>query len=122
MFQGLRTVIYPVSDVNEAKAWYSALLGQEPYFDQPFYVGYTVGGFELGLDPSGAPAAGGGPTVYWGVEDIHAAYVQILDRGAGAHTPVTDVGDGILTAVVMDPFGNPVGLISNPHFSVENVR
>jgi len=122
MFQGLRTVIYPVSDLNKAKAWYSALLGQEPYFDEPFYVGYTVGGFELGLDPNGAPASGSGPTTYWGVADIRTAYDEILAHGAGAHTVVTDVGDGILTAVVTDPFGNPVGLISNPHFSIANVR
>ncbi len=122
MFEGLRTVIYPVSDLNQAKAWYSALLGQDPYFDEPFYVGYTVGGFELGLDPNSTSASGGGPTTYWGVQDIHAAYAQILAHGAGEHTPVTAVGDGILTAVATDPFGNPVGLIFNPHFSVATVR
>ena len=58
MFQGLRTVIYGVGDLVGAKAWYSAVLGFEPYFDQPFYVGFNVGGFELGLDPYSAPGTG----------------------------------------------------------------
>jgi predicted enzyme related to lactoylglutathione lyase len=124
MLQGLRTVIYPVANLDQAKAWYSTLLGQEPYFDQPFYVGYTVGGFELGLDPNGAPtpAGGGGPLTYWGVPDLAAAYARARDLGAGEHNPIQDVGDGIQVAVVTDPFGNPLGLIQNPHFRVENVR
>lgn len=50
-FLGLRTTIYPVTDLAKAKAWYSAVLGVKPYFDEPFYVGFNVGGFELGLDP-----------------------------------------------------------------------
>ena len=68
MFQGLRTVICGAPDLAAAKAWYSAVLGFEPYFDQPFYVGYNVGGFELGLDPN-SPAGTGlrsGPLAYWG--------------------------------------------------------
>ena len=56
--QGLRTVIYPAPDLDAAKAWWTALLGQEPYFDQPFYVGYEVAGYELGLLPDADPADG----------------------------------------------------------------
>ena len=124
MIEGLRTVIYPVADLARAKAWYSALTGQEPYFDQPFYVGYTVGGFELGLDPNGkaASAESGGPTAYWGVRDIDDAYSRLRDLGAGERAPIADVGDGIRVAVVTDPFGNAIGIIENPHFQVENVR
>ena len=51
MFLGLRTVVYKVSDLGRAKAWYTKVLGIEPYFDEPFYVGFNVGGYELGLDP-----------------------------------------------------------------------
>jgi predicted enzyme related to lactoylglutathione lyase len=124
MIEGLRTVIYPVADLARAKAWYSALTGQEPYFDQPFYVGYTVGGFELGLDPNGtpAPAEAGGPVAYWGVPDIDDAYRRLRASGAGERAPIADVGDGIRVAVVTDPFGNAIGIIENPHFRTENVR
>lgn len=124
MIEGLRTVIYPVADLARAKAWYSAFLGQEPYFDEPFYVGYTVGGFELGLDPNGspAPAEGSGPVAYWGVPAIDAAYRRLREVGAGERVPIQDVGGGIRTAVVADPFGNALGIIENPHFRTENVH
>jgi predicted enzyme related to lactoylglutathione lyase len=123
VFKGLRTVIYPVGDLARARAWYTELLGQEPYFDEPFYVGYAVGGFELGLDPNGtAAASAGGPVAYWGVPDIEAAFRRLGEHGADVRAPVQDVGDGIRTATVADPFGNAIGIIENPHFAVENVR
>ena len=59
MLLGLRTAIYPVRDLDEAKAWYANVIGHAPYFDQPFYVGFNVGGFELGLVPDGTPGTGG---------------------------------------------------------------
>ncbi|TMG98319.1 MAG: VOC family protein, partial [Betaproteobacteria bacterium] len=52
---GLRTAIYPAPDLQKAKQWYSELLVQAPYFDEPFYVGFSVGGFELGLVPEATP-------------------------------------------------------------------
>ncbi len=123
MLQGLRTIIYPVNDLARAREWYSTLLGQQPYFDQPFYVGFEVGGFELGLDPNGMSArAAGGPVTYWGVTDIEAAFRRLGELGAGEHSPVANVGDAIKVAVVTDPFGNALGIIQNPHFSPEKVR
>jgi len=123
MFEGLRTVIYPVNDVTKAREWYATLLGQPPYFDQPFYVGFEVGGFELGLDPNGTPGAGaGGPVAYWGVKGINAAFARLRESGAGEQSPIVDVGDNIKTAVLTDPFGNAIGIIENPHFSTEKVR
>ena len=74
MFLGLRTVIYPSPDLAAAKAWYTALLRQEPYFDEPFYVGYNVGGYELGLDPNGDVAVG--PIAYWGVANADKRQVM----------------------------------------------
>jgi predicted enzyme related to lactoylglutathione lyase len=121
MLLGLRTIIYPVGDLEHAKAWYTALVGHGPYFDQPFYVGFAVGGFELGLDPHGTAAAGG-PVTYWGVEDIAVEHRRLLGLGAREQTPIEDVGEGIRTAVVSDPFGNAIGLIQNPHFSLADVR
>ena len=116
MFQGLRSVVYGVHDIEKAKAWYSTVLGIQPYFDQPFYAGFEVGGFELGLDPSSAPGTAG-PTAYWGVADANAAWKRLIELGAREHEKVQDVGDGILAGSVVDPFGNKLGIIQNPHFS-----
>lgn len=124
MFQGLRTVIYHVSDIDRAKAWYASVLGFEPYFDQPFYVGFNVGGFELGLDPdtTGFEGGSGGVGAYWGVSDCEAAFNRLLELGASVHSPVQDVGGGIRAAAVTDPFGNVLGVIENPHFSLEAAK
>ena len=121
MFLGLRTVIYQVSDLEQAKAWYSKALGIEPYFDEPFYVGFSVGGYELGLDPDAANASAGssGVVAYWGVEDAEASLQRLLELGAKKHGDVQQVGGDIRVATVLDPFGNIFGIIENPHFSLE---
>ncbi|MCE7939044.1 glyoxalase/bleomycin resistance/extradiol dioxygenase family protein [bacterium] len=121
MIQGLRTAIYPVPDIAAAKAWYSRVLDQAPYFDQPYYVGFAVGGFELGLVPDGTPSPDGAQ-VYWGVPDAEAAMAHLETLGATEHTPVTDVGDRIKVAAVNDPFGNVFRIIENPHFDLAAVR
>ncbi len=119
-FHGLRTAIYRAPDLDKAKAWYSRVLGIAPYFDQPFYVGFSVGGYELGLDPdASSPLAGsGGVIVYWGVSDATAAWERLLSLGATGRTAVQDVGEGIRVATVLDPFGNVLGIIENPHFKL----
>jgi predicted enzyme related to lactoylglutathione lyase len=114
---GLRTVIYPAPDLAAAKAWWGGLLGFEPYFDEPFYVGFQVAGYELGLLPDGDPADG--PVTYWGVEDLEAAVDAVIAYGGALRTPPQDVGDGIRTAVTRTPTGAPLGLIVNPHFSLD---
>lgn len=117
MFLGLRTVIYHAPDLGAAKAWYTTAFGVAPYFDQPFYVGFEVGGFELGLDPDvKGVSVGNNAVAYWGVADIDATYQRLLDLGGRSHSPVKDVGDDIKVAAVADPFGNVIGLIHNPHF------
>ena len=116
MFLGLRTVIYPAPDLAASKAWFSAMLGAEPYFDQPFYVGYNVAGYELGLDPNADPAIGA--QSYWGVGDIDRTYQQLIAAGARPHTEVTETGDGIRAAGVLEPGGTFLGLIENPHFQL----
>jgi predicted enzyme related to lactoylglutathione lyase len=123
MLLGLRTVIYHVSDAAEAARWYSRVLGIEPYFNEPFYVGFNVGGFELGLDPDSANVTVGDSSVaYWGVEDAHAAHRRLLELGATNHGDVHEVGGGILVGSVRDPWGNVLGVIRNPHFRREDVR
>ncbi len=114
MLLGLRTSIHPAPDLAAAKAWFTDLLGREPYFDEPFYVGFEVGGYELGLNPAADPADG--IQTFWGVEDADAAYVQLLARGATEHGPVAEVGEGIKVATVREPSGTLLGIIENPHF------
>jgi predicted enzyme related to lactoylglutathione lyase len=119
VFIGLRTVIYPTADLAGSKAWYASVLGVDPYFDQPFYVGFDVGGFELGLDPN-PEGEGAGPRAYWGVEDVDKAWQELIGHGAKPHSAVTDVGDGIRVATVLDPSGHIFGIIENPHFVQRN--
>ena len=121
MILGLRTAIYPTADLQVAKEWYSLVLGQQPYFDEPFYVGFSVGGFELGLIPDGQPSTAG-PQPLWGVTDVMAAFSRLVELGAKPLESVTEVGGGIKVAAVIDPFGNRLGIIENPHFDPDNVK
>ena len=119
MFLGLRTAKYEVADMAKAKEWYSKVLGIQPYFDEPaFYVGYNVGGYDLGLVP--APKAevkrAAAGVAYWGVDDAHAAYKRLIELGATPVEDVQDVGGGMLVGEVRDPFGNILGIIYNPLF------
>lgn len=122
MFLGLRTVIYHVNDLEKAKQWYTRAAGVAPYFDHSYYVGFNVGGYELGLDPdaSDEARASGSVVAYWGVASIKESLERLLELGAEPHTDVQDVGEGVLVATVRDPFGNLLGIIENPHFSLEN--
>ena len=120
MLEGLRSQIYQVADLVAAKAWYTALLGKTPYFDEPFYVGFNVGGFEPGLQPSDAPDTGQAKdaVTYWGVPDAEAAYVHLISLGAKDYQSVQDVGSGIKLGAVIDPQGSILGVIENPNFTV----
>ena len=118
MFLGLRTIIYPVDDLDAAKTWYSALLGVEPYFDQPFYVGYSVGGYELALDPGAS--VDDGPVTYWGVSNCDEAWSKLVEAGASPRRPVEEVGDSIRVATLTDPVQNIIGIIENPHFKLSD--
>ena len=113
--EGLRTVIYPAPDLERTKAWWTELLGEGPYFDEAFYVGYNVGGYELGLLPDADPSDGA--LVYWGVADVAEAVAAATAAGATEHAPVADVGGGIVTATVRTPTGAILGFIYNPHFA-----
>jgi predicted enzyme related to lactoylglutathione lyase len=121
MIKGLRTIIYPTSDLQKGKAWYTEVLGKKPYFDEPFYVGFAVGGFELGLIPDGVPSADGAQA-YWGVADAAAELARLTKLGARLVEETKEVGGGIKVAAVSDPFGNVFRVIENPHFNVKDVE
>ncbi|MEZ0370431.1 MAG: VOC family protein [Candidatus Sericytochromatia bacterium] len=123
MFLGLRTLGLHVPDLEKAKEWYREVLGYGPYFDEPFYVGFDVGGYELGLVPEEGPVTrGDSTTCYWGVADIEVTHARLVKLGAEALGPIADVGGGILTATVKDPFGNVFGIIFNPHFKLKDEK
>ena len=117
---GLRTAIYTVPDLTRAKNWYAELFQRTPYFDQPFYVGFSVGGYELGLQPAeaGSHVGPGGCVAYWGVSDLAATMTRMQQLKVDVHAAPQDVGDGIKVASIRDPFGNVIGLIENPHFKL----
>jgi lactoylglutathione lyase len=116
---GLRTTIYRVSDLHAAKEWYAKAFGFQPYFDEPFYVGFDISGFELGLLQEEGPMKKGENVIaYWGVEDIDKAYKSLIDIGATEIEKPTNVGGVIVVASVKDPWGNAIGIIFNPEFKI----
>ncbi len=119
MFLGLRSDIRPAPDLDAAREWYTAALGVEPYFENEAYVGYSFGGFELGLFKYGDPAAG--PLPYWGVADLDAALASLTGSGATMAEEIHEVGGGIRMAAVTDPHGVHLGLIENPVFELTQV-
>ena len=110
MTEGIKTIMYPVKDLAKAKALYGELMGVEPYADEPYYVGFRVGGQDIGLDPNGHSQGMTGPLAYWHVDDIEESLKALLDAGAEAHQEVKDVGGGLLIASVKDTDGNVIGL------------
>jgi predicted enzyme related to lactoylglutathione lyase len=119
MFLGLRTAIYCVNDIEKAKEWYASALDIQPYFDEPFYVGFNIGGYELGLQPDEEGSSQRAAGAYWGVANAETALERLLDLGATKNEGVQDVGGGIRVATVKDPFGNVLGIIENPNFKLE---
>ncbi|MEU9211066.1 VOC family protein [Streptomyces sp. NPDC048415] len=114
MTAGLKTIIYPVKDLTQAKALFSALLGVDPYADEPYYVGFKDAGQDVGLDPNGHSKGMTGPVPYWHVSDIRATLSGLLGAGAEPLQDVQDVGGGKLIASVKDADGNLIGLIQDP--------
>lgn len=114
MTSGMKTIIYPVRDLERAKALYGRLLGVEPVVDEPYYVGFAVAGQDIGLDPNGYGQGMTGPVAYWHVDDIEGSLKELLDAGAETVQTVKDVGGGKLVASVRDADGNVVGLIQAP--------
>ncbi len=119
---GLRTTVYKVGDITKAREWYSKAFEVKPYFDQPFYVGFNIGGYELGLQPEEGQTKNKTKSViaYWGVNDINKVYNHLLSIGAKENDKPENVGGSIITATVVDPWGNIIGLIYNPDFKAEN--
>ena len=115
---GLRTTIYRVSDLVKAKEWYTKAFQVEPYFDEVFYVGFNIGGYELGLQPEEV-SKGENVVAFWGVSDIDAEYKRFVELGAQEVEKPTNVGGEIMVATIKDPWSNIIGLIYNPEFKIK---
>ena len=112
--QGIKTVLHPVSDVERAKAVYTALLGIPPQHDSSYYVGFDTEGQHIGLVPGGAAQGMTSPVAYWHVPDIEAKLAEVTVAGATVKEPPRDVSAGRLVATVTDPDGNVLGLLQDP--------
>jgi catechol 2,3-dioxygenase-like lactoylglutathione lyase family enzyme len=119
VFLGLRTIVYPAPDLDASRSWWTGVLGVPPYFDEPFYVGFNPGGYELGLDPAGDPALGA--RTYWGVGDIEVEAARLIASGAVVVEPITEPGEGIKLGMFRSPAGDLIGLIENPIFEAAPV-
>jgi lactoylglutathione lyase len=121
MILGLRTTIYKVDDLDKAKEWYSKAFNTKPYFDESFYVGFNIRGYELGLLPIEKKTNDKSDNVlsYWGVENINKAYDHLIQLGASEHEKPTNVGGELMVASVFDPWNNLIGIIYNPDFKLQ---
>lgn len=120
-FLGLRTCIYKVDDLKKATDWYTKAFSVEPYFNEPFYVGFNIGGYELGLIPDETPAEKkvDGVNTYWGVDNVEKEYSRLIKMGATDYERPHNVGGELVVGTVKDPWGNQVGLIYNPDFKLD---
>ena len=130
MFRGFATISFYADDIGAASTWYAELLGMEPYYAfppppaPPAYLEFRIGdsGDELGIidrkyGPEGGSNAPGGAVTYWHVDGLEATVEKLLAMGATEYEPVTARGDsGFRTASVIDPFGNVLGIMHNPHY------
>ncbi|WP_283137103.1 VOC family protein [Rhizohabitans arisaemae] len=129
MLRGLTTTSFWADDLEAAKEWYTELLGLEPYFVRSgpdgriAYIEFRLGDYqhELGIIQSGYAPHGpigepGGAVVYWHVDDVAASYDRLLAMGAKEHQQIIQREAGFVTASVVDPFGNILGVMYNPHY------
>ena len=114
MNRGIGSILYPVKDVDAAKALFTRLFGVDPHADAPYYVGFQVEGKEIGLVPNGDQQGLTGPTVYYAVDDIAETIQTLQSGGAQVQQEPRDVGGGRLVALVTDADGNAIGLLQDP--------
>jgi predicted enzyme related to lactoylglutathione lyase len=128
MLRGLATVSFFAADLKAAKKWYADLLGIDPYFERPdsenpAYIEFRIGDYqhELGIidsrySPHDSAAGPAGAVIFWHVGDLKATYEKLLSMGAKENEAPTNREAGFVTASVVDPFGNILGIMYNPHY------
>jgi lactoylglutathione lyase len=108
----LQTILFPVKDVEKAKAVYTALLGVAPGVESPYYVGYDIDGQHIGLVPNGST---NGPACYRHVDDLETGLKALIEAGASVAQEPKEVGNGRTVASVLDADGTEIGLIQDRH-------
>lgn len=122
MLRGFATVSYYAADLAAASAWYTDVLGIEPYFERPGYIEFRVGDYEheLGIIDAqyrpNSPERPGGEIIFWHVDDLPGTFERLLGLGATVYEPPIERGPGFVTAAVVDPFGNVLGIMYNQHY------
>lgn len=126
--RGLATISFFADNLKEAKNWYTEFLDVEPYYifpdkENPAYIEFRIGDFEheLGIidkkhQPRMASGQTGGAVAFWHVDDIKKTFGQLIEMGATEYEKITEREDGFITASVVDPFGNVLGIMHNPHY------
>ncbi len=124
--RGLANISFYAVDHEAAKKWYTEFLGIEPYFNVPGYAEFRIGDYqhELGIidsafAPVGATSAPAGAITYWHVDHLAETLEKLITMGATAYQPITDHSGGsgrFVTASVVDPFGNILGIMTNMHY------
>ena len=107
-------IVFPVSNLKSATKLYRTLLGTEPYVEQDYYVGFRLGGLEVGLDPQGHLRGSTGALAYWTVDDAAASLQTLIDAGAEKVQDATDIGYGKIIAIAKDADGSMIGLLQAP--------
>ena len=123
ILRGLSTISFYAADLNAARKWYTKFLGVEPYFSRPGYIEFRLGDFqhELGIidsqfAPNGKAIGPSGATAYWHVDNLEETFAKLISMGAKEYQPIVERGHDFVTASVIDPFGNILGIMANPHF------
>ncbi len=123
MLRGLSTVSFFADDITAARDWYAEFLGFEPYFTRPGYVEFRIGDYqhELGIidsrfAPHGRPPKAAGAVIYWHVDDVRGAFDRLISMRATVYEEPVERGPGFVTASVVDPFGNILGVMHNQHY------
>lgn len=123
MFRGIATINVYAGDLEAAIRWYSEVFGMEPYFNRPGYAEFRVGDHEMEFGiidaawlPAGMSREPGGAVAYWHVDDLESTFKRLIELGATEREPVIVRGEGFVTASVVDPFGNVLGIMTNEHY------
>ena len=111
--EGAKTILHPVTDLEKAKAVYTALLETGPSADSPYYVGYDVAGQHIGLVPAGGPQSLSSPVAYWHVSDIEAKLAEVTAAGGTVKDAIREVGNGRRVATFTDADGNVLGILQD---------
>lgn len=113
MFKGVHSVMYFVSDVEQACRWYSAAFETEPVYLLPNFPVLRVGDVELCFHSADSKISSGaaGSVIYWRVDHLPNARERLERMGGKLYRGPLEIEDGCAICQILDPFGNLIGLM-----------